>query len=627
MNNHFAKNGAVSASGVFRAGIPMPGTLLVSMGVLLWYRADALHEIRAYTQSARNWKLVWDLGTFVFENECTVTDVLIEKGNDLLRGGRWKEAKETFRMALRDGESAEAWEGLGNACSWLSDGDGTVHARETAYRLYVKAGNDRAAGRVATWLANEYGEFRGDGAVASGWMDKARRLLEPLDPCAEQAVVLTMCASLKIFLEKDLAGGRMFAEMARRVALQIDNAESLMVANALDGLARVSEGNIPGGMRLLDEATATAVGGDCENLSSIGATCCCLIVACDRVRDYDRAAQWCEYVREFCRRWRIGSLFSVCRTQYSSVLISQGEWSEAEEELTAAVEELTERRPALVGSATIRLAELRRRQGRFDDAKRLFAVMERHPAAQLGMSALSLDQGDPVAAADHAQRYLRRIPEGDRIERVPGLELLVRSTAAAGDRNQAATYLPELKAIVSDIGTEPLLASGRFAEGVCAASAGDLARARVCFEDAIDAFGRSVMPYESVSVRIALAETLRDLGRSDRSRAEAQTALSRARELGAAFLQQRAFALCGGEVQDGTGESSAGESGQLTPREREVLVLVADGKDNDRIADELFLSVRTVERHISNAYKKLGISGKSARAAATAYIIKTRKSV
>ena len=60
----------------------------------------------------------------------------------------------------------------------------------------------------------------------------------------------------------------------------------------------------------------------------------------------------------------------------------------------------------------------------------------------------------------------------------------------------------------------------------------------------------------------------------------------------------------------------------LSAREREVLHLAADGLSNDQVAERLSLSVRTVERHLSNAYLKLGISGKAARTAAVARLLR-----
>ena len=61
----------------------------------------------------------------------------------------------------------------------------------------------------------------------------------------------------------------------------------------------------------------------------------------------------------------------------------------------------------------------------------------------------------------------------------------------------------------------------------------------------------------------------------------------------------------------------------LSEREREVLKLVAAGMSNEEIAERLFLSTRTVERHLSNVYAKLRLAGKSARAAAAALFSRT----
>lgn len=66
------------------------------------------------------------------------------------------------------------------------------------------------------------------------------------------------------------------------------------------------------------------------------------------------------------------------------------------------------------------------------------------------------------------------------------------------------------------------------------------------------------------------------------------------------------------------GEAAGMTSEPLTPRETEVLRLCADGLTNDEIATSLTLSTRTVERHLSNIYLKLGLSGAAARAAAVA---------
>ena len=130
------------------------------------------------------------------------------------------------------------------------------------------------------------------------------------------------------------------------------------------------------------------------------------------------------------------------------------------------------------------------------------------------------------------------------------------------------------------------------------------------------------MPFESIEARIEVARTLKQLGRDARARMEAESALRHAESMGAGSLMGEVQRLLPGSQPR---QQSSPQAHELSPREREILMHITEGKDNSRIADELFLSVRTVERHISNIYQKLGISGKSARTAAVMFALKNLK--
>jgi ATP/maltotriose-dependent transcriptional regulator MalT len=380
-----------------------------------------------------------------------------------------------------------------------------------------------------------------------------------------------------------------------------------MVGLALEGLALVSEGRVEEGMRRLDEATAAAVAGELRDLNAVGASCCYLIFACERVRDYDRAAQWCERVKEFCRRWRIRPLFAVCRTHYAAVLVWRGAWAEAERELAAATEELEATRPAMAVEGVVRLAELRRRQGRRDEAAELFGRVELHPLAQLGQAALALDRGDSTSALDAVDRYLRRLSPEDVTERVPALELAARALAAKGQLDEARRALAELEATAATVATDPLRASAALTAGVVAAAGGDDDGARRAFEDAVELFQRSGAPFEAATTRAALARVLARLGR----KAAADEQARRARET-LARLGARADAILG--PVDDEPRSALG----LSRRELEVLRLLAHGLSNREIAERLVLSEHTVHRHVANILRKLGVGSRSAAAAVAA---------
>src|SRR6185312_4546227 len=152
-------------------------------------------------------------------------------------------------------------------------------------------------------------------------------------------------------------------------------------------------------------------------LIAIGLASCYMIAACDRVRDYDRALQWCARLKAFCAKWGLRPLFAVCRTQYASLCLWRGTWLEAEEELRAASHEFAASRPAMTGEALVRLAELRRRQGRLVEANELFEQAGPHGLALLGRAELAFDRGDFRTAAEHAARYLRHVPTQNRTDR------------------------------------------------------------------------------------------------------------------------------------------------------------------------------------------------------------------
>jgi len=294
-------------------------------------------------------------------------------------------------------------------------------------------------------------------------------------------------------------------------------------------------------------------------------------------------------------------MFATCRTHYADLLVWRGEWREAEQTLSAACRDLRGV-PRKVAEGAVRLAELRRRQGRLEQAEALLAQAEAHRLSLLVRSALQLDRGDARGAAEDAERYLRRVGEADRFERVPGLELLVRANVELGDLDAALPAVEELERVSEEVGTVPLRAAALLARGrMSAATAPEAARSAL--EDAVDLFLECGAVYEAARARLELAALVRKLGR-DRD---------------AAHLEAMSRKLLG--ALDAPVPEPAVQHTLLTAREREVLRLVAQGRSNDAIASELVLSVRTVERHVENIYGKLGVSGRTARVAATAWAL------
>lgn len=532
----------------------------------------------------------------------------LEAGHEALARGAWEFARKAFERALSREESPEALEGLGLASWWLDRGEAVFESRERAFALYRERGDRLRAARVATWLGWDYAAFRGESAVASGWLGRARRLLEGLPDSPEHAWLAAREGVFALLEHSDPERALERAKETMRVGAAISSPDHEMLGRALAGFAKVTAGDVAEGLRDLDEVNAAVVAGELSDFVLIGLASCYLIAACERIRDYDRALQWCTRLKELCRKWGLRPLFAVCRTQYASVCMWRGTWEEADRELTLATEELAASRPAMTAEGLVRLAELRRRQGRLEEAGEMFGRAEPHPQASLGRAELALARGEAKAAADLADRYLRRLPVHSRVERAAGLELGVRAWLAAGKLREARAAFDELSSIASAVGTSPLLASERLAAGLLAFADGDLESARRCFEDAVDRFQQSGAPYETARARIELARALKALGRSEDARRESGWAIELLREVGAAGEIERARELI---ESAGTAGGTAG----LTSRELEVLGLVARGLSNQEIGKRLFVSEHTVHRHVANILGKLDVPSRAAAVA------------
>ena len=330
------------------------------------------------------------------EPELEVADPL-RAGREALRRGEWEQAQAYFEAAHERGEGPDAMEALAMAAWWLDDGQLTIESREHAYRLYRERGDAAGAARMAIWLGWDYLAFRGEPAVARGWLQRAHRLLADLDPVPEHGWLAIREGEFAFVLENDLAATRRWAGRARAIgsSLGVDDIE--LSGLGLEGLGLASEGRIADGIRQLDEASAAAIGGEISELWAVGRTCCYMITACERVRDFERASQWCQRMLEFAERWRIRDLFAVCRAHYGAILVSRGTWEEADATFETAMQEFAGSRPGMVFEALVRRAELRRRQGRLEEAAALFHKVEFHAYAQLGLAHVALDGGDAAA--------------------------------------------------------------------------------------------------------------------------------------------------------------------------------------------------------------------------------------
>jgi LuxR family transcriptional regulator, maltose regulon positive regulatory protein len=481
--------------------------------------------------------------------------------------GDWQTARALFEVIARDTNAPEAWAGLAEAAWLQQDSRMMIDARMAAYRLFRARGDAATAARMAIALGNDFLDFRGDAAVANGWFKRARRLLDPLPPSVEHARLNVWEARLALIGRQDTGEGARLAEEALRLARAGACPDAEVLATAMSGLALVMNARPDEGLALLDEAAAAALGGDISDPYAAGLTCCYLISACDRVRDYGRAAQWCARLREFSTRQRFAILLTTCRLQYASVLISRGAFDDADAELLAAIEDLREARPVVLPAAYARLGELRRRQGRTEEAVQLFEKAGSHPLALLGGAWIDIEQGNTTRALDRARAYLRRFPESALLERAPANEVLVRIAASCNTPADATQAIAELETAAAQHKLPLLSAAVLAAQAVLADAAGDEARASELMEDAAVTYEDAGLVYEAAEARRT--------------------------------LQKQRVAINTG----------------LTEREMEVLRLVAKGLSEREVAAKLFISPHTAHRHLSNIRLKLNATTQAAAVA------------
>jgi DNA-binding CsgD family transcriptional regulator len=539
----------------------------------------------------------------------------IQRGREALSSGAHEEARAAFERVLARESAPEAFEGLATACWMLGATDDALPALESAYARYQGRGDRLGAARVATSLALEHEAHRAQSAVASGWLQRAHRVLEGVEPSPEHAWLAAWGAHLALLYHEDADRARRLIAEARALSARLGLVDVELLCLALEGVLLVNQCDISEGMRRLDEVSAAAVGGEMSHRLAAGNACCYLLTACERVRDFDRAAQWFETVRARTERLRMVPALTFCRDHMVGILLWRGAWAEAEEEIQAMIREGASMAPRFVGTGLARLASLRHRQGRSSEAKEIFGRIDSDPSAWLGRAAIALDERDAEAAIALVERFFRAVSSEDRLDRAPGLEILARAHTARGRIADASEALRQLEEVTDAVPTEAMRATLRAAQGVLALETGEAETARQRFEDAAFLFEKCGGAYEAARARLDLARTLSRLERTADAERETRAALGTAQRIGAAGEARRAEVFLDALRAQGTASTAVQTIGGLSPRETEVLRLVAGGLSNGEIAEKLFLSEHTVKRHVANILAKLDLPSRAAAAA------------
>jgi ATP/maltotriose-dependent transcriptional regulator MalT len=451
------------------------------------------------------------------------------------------------------------------------------------------------------WLY-EHHCFKARPAAAGAWLRRARRALADDPDCAEHgALLLREAEALHGSGELERA-----AELARGV---VDLGRTLrsadVEAQALQTLGRVliDQGRAAEGLAHLDEAMLFAVEGRLGPYAA-GKVYCSLISACEELGDLRRSAEWTEATSRWAQRHPFAVFPGLCRVHRASALQWRGAWTDAQREATLACEELAEINVPNAAAGFVEIGEIRRRLGDLDGAEDAFRRAEElcgHQGAGLALLRLAQHRMDTASA------IIGRALEAETWNRLSRARLLAASAQiaiAAGDTAAASTAVDELEVIAADYDSPILLASAATCRGriqVAERNPGACGTLRV----ALTRWQELDVPYEVATARMLLGLACRDADDNESALASFAAAESMFDQLGATLDVRFVRNLT----------SRRQLPGGLTEREAEVLRLVAAGRTNRDIAAELYVSQKTIARHLSNIFTKVGVSSRVAAAA------------
>jgi len=538
-------------------------------------------------------------------------------GAAALAAGRWDDARTAFEDAVASRKSADGHFGLAAALWWLGENQVSVNHCTRAYSLFRQSGETASAVQCALWLGIVYKANFANPAAANGWISRADRLLESLDPGPLHA----QSWLARAYRMTDLRAAEELTDRALGVARAADDVDLELTALSQLGLIRVGKGETAAGFALIDEAMAAALGGERSMLDTVVYTCCDMLNACELAGDVERAAQWCEVADDFVRTYGCPFLYAECRIYYGSVLTAKGRWDDAEQELSAGLRITDRACPGLHGRALSRLAGLRVRQGRLEEADQLLDRVgqgaDAEAEASLWRATLLLARGDAPAASRALAQRLHDLAE-HRLHLADALDLLVDAHIAAGDpddANAAADRLGEIAATADD---EQLGALAAAARGRVSLARGDLTTAASELRAALTAWSSLERPFELARTRFERARAL-VANQPDAAIDEARRALRTFADLGASVDADRvaAFLRSLGVVP----RVGPKRVGVLTVREQEVLRLLGAGLSNPEIAQRLHVSRKTASHHVSNILAKLNLRNRAEAAAQAVAIL------
>jgi DNA-binding CsgD family transcriptional regulator len=382
------------------------------------------------------------------------------------------------------------------------------------------------------------------------------------------------------------------------------------------GVAQAKGGEFEEGLATVREGLAIAVEHDLTGVAAELYQRLSLVLY--DAADYRKAEEALETALALCRTGDgVGSTEVACVTCLVYVLRERGEWSQADQLGRELIESDT-----AVWVAEGLLGNIQAFQGKYSSARKML-TSSRATSSQVGHFNMYVDatfglayvadgEGSYDEAAEHCRALLARWEESeDHHYAVSGLRWAAAFYARRGDRDGARACTDALTRIAAEGGHAEGLAALAHAIGESALMEGDEQTAAEQLTRAVELQRPLGMPFQQAHIELRAGVALAAAGNRELALERLSDAYRSARKLGARPLASEAaaeVAALGESVAQRLGsraEADADGAG-LTRRESEILRHLAAGETNREIAEQLFLSQRTVDAHVRNVLRKLG---------------------
>jgi DNA-binding CsgD family transcriptional regulator len=474
-----------------------------------------------------------------------------------------------------------------------------------AHHGFFHEGDLRRAGGIAARIASILMNT-GDAAQSAGWLARGARLLdESGDPGVERGYLLIPAARQSIMSGNVADAESKFAE-AVEIGERFGDVDLMNLARQGHGRALIEGGELERGVALLDEVMVAVTAGEVSTIFA-GIIYCSVLSACSDLFDIARAREWTQALTRWCdAQPEMVPYRGECLVHRAEIISLQGVWPDALHEALLACERLAQPPgQAAFGRALYQVAELHRLRGEIEKAEAAYRrAAESGGSPYPGLALLRLAQGRRDDAAGAIARVLQE--SRHRRARAGVLNAAVEITVACADMAAARRAADELDAIARAVATPFLRATAAQANGTVLLAEGNPTAALSACRTAWTLWRELVVPYEAARCQVLIAHACRALHDNDSAEIELDAASRTLQQLGARLDVARLQAF----------RRSPTDAPPLTTRELQVLRLVATGRTNRAISEELGLSEKTVARHVSNIFNKLDVSS---RAAATAY--------